>query len=93
MAGSSPMDAACATYEGISFEHDIFPRTKEPVWILGKEYITNRGKRFGFFGSLTKYWRISDRKNTSSSFHFLARGFSVHLCMSSLLVLLQQDNI
>ncbi|KAK2573814.1 Cysteine protease ATG4B [Acropora cervicornis] len=43
MAGSSAMDAACATYEGISFEHDIFPRTKEPVWILGKEYVTNRG--------------------------------------------------
>lgn len=43
MAGSSDMDATCATYEAISFEHDIFPRTKEPVWILGKEYITNRG--------------------------------------------------
>lgn len=37
------MDAACATYEGISFELDLFPRTKEPVWILGKEYITDRG--------------------------------------------------
>ena len=37
------MDAACATYEGISFELDLFPRTKEPVWVLGKEYITDRG--------------------------------------------------
>lgn len=37
------MDIACATYEGVSFELDLFPRTKEPVWILGKEYITDRG--------------------------------------------------
>lgn len=37
------MDIACATYEGVSFELDSFPRTKEPVWILGKEYITDRG--------------------------------------------------
>lgn len=37
------MDIACATYEGVSFELDSFPRTKEPVWILGKKYITDRG--------------------------------------------------
>lgn len=37
------MDIACATYEGVSFELDLFPRTKEPVWILGKKYITDRG--------------------------------------------------
>lgn len=37
------MDIACATYEGVSFELDLLPRTKEPVWILGKEYITDRG--------------------------------------------------
>ncbi|XP_073255367.1 cysteine protease ATG4A-like isoform X1 [Porites lutea] len=36
------MDIACATYEGVSLELDLFPRTKEPVWILGKEYITDR---------------------------------------------------
>ncbi|XP_068732115.1 cysteine protease ATG4B-like isoform X1 [Montipora capricornis] len=36
------MDAACVTYEGVSFELDHFPRTREPVWILGKEYITDR---------------------------------------------------
>ena len=38
------MDAACVTYEAISFEQDIFPKTKEPIWILGKQYITGRGK-------------------------------------------------
>ena len=38
------MDAACITYEAISFEQDVFPKTKEPVWILGKQYITDRGK-------------------------------------------------
>lgn len=38
------MDAACITYEAISFEQDEFPRTKEPVWILGKQYITYKGK-------------------------------------------------
>lgn len=37
------MDIACATYEGVSFELDRFPRTKESVWVLGKEYITDRG--------------------------------------------------
>ena len=37
------MDAACATYEGIAFELDLFPRTREPVWVLGKEYVTDRG--------------------------------------------------
>ena len=37
------MDIACATYEGVSFELDLFPRTKEPVWILGKKCITDRG--------------------------------------------------
>ena len=49
------MDAACITYEGISLEQDIFPRTKEPVWILGKEYITDKGKDyFSFFDDLMK---------------------------------------
>ena len=43
------MDAACATYEGISFELDLFPRTREPVWILGKEYITDRGNNVSFY--------------------------------------------
>ncbi|KAL9963595.1 hypothetical protein ACROYT_G027118 [Oculina patagonica] len=43
MAGPD-MDAACITYEAISFEQDVFPRTKEPVWILGKQYITDRGE-------------------------------------------------
>ena len=38
------MDAACVTYEAISFEQDVFPKTKEPIWILGKQYITDRGK-------------------------------------------------
>ena len=42
------MDAACVTYEGISFELDLFPRTREPVWILGKEYITDRGSSVYF---------------------------------------------
>lgn len=43
MAGIE-MDAACVTYEAISFEQDIFPKTKEPIWILGKQYITDRGR-------------------------------------------------
>jgi len=43
MAGLE-MDAACITYEAVSFEQDVFPKTKEPVWILGKQYITDRGK-------------------------------------------------
>ena len=43
MAGLE-MDAACVTYEAISFEQDVFPKTKEPIWILGKQYITDRGK-------------------------------------------------
>ena len=43
MAGLE-MDTTCATYEAISFEQDVFPKTKEPVWILGKQYITDRGK-------------------------------------------------
>lgn len=38
------MDAACITHEAISFEQDAFPRIKEPVWILGKQYITDKGK-------------------------------------------------
>ena len=38
------MDATCITYDAISFEQDVFPRTKEPVWILGKQYITDKGK-------------------------------------------------
>lgn len=53
------MDAACITYEGISLEQDIFPRTKEPVWILGKEYITDKGKDyFSFFDDLMKTFDI-----------------------------------
>ena len=38
------MDTACITYEGVSFEQDLFPRTKEPIWILGKNYSTNKGR-------------------------------------------------
>ncbi|XP_027048707.1 cysteine protease ATG4B-like [Pocillopora damicornis] len=38
------MDTACITYEGVSFEQDLFPRTKEPIWILGKNYSTNKGE-------------------------------------------------
>lgn len=49
------MDAACITYEAISFEQDVFPRTKEPVWILGKQYITDRGKdNFRSYNDLLK---------------------------------------
>ena len=51
------MDAACATYEGISFELDLFPRTKEPMWILGKEYITDRGNdSFRFSLDSRNHW-------------------------------------
>lgn len=38
------MDTACITYEGVAFEQDTFPRTKEPIWVLGKEYFTNKGE-------------------------------------------------
>ena len=49
------MDTACITYEGVSFEQDIFPRTKEPVWILGKEYTSNKGTdNINFFPDLIK---------------------------------------
>lgn len=89
MAGYSYMDAACATYEGISFELDIFPRSKEPVWILGKEYITNRGKRFGFFANLTKYCVFLTVKIQASPFISWQEVFPVQLFMSSLLVLVQ----
>lgn len=49
------MDTACITYEGVSFEQDLFPRTKEPIWILGKNYSTNKGRdNFNFNPDLVK---------------------------------------
>lgn len=42
MAGPA-MDAACLTYEGINFEVETFPRTKDDVWLLGKHYNLDEG--------------------------------------------------
>ena len=39
------MDAACLTYEGVSLELEVFPRTKDDVWILGRKYNTEKGNQ------------------------------------------------
>ncbi|XP_031554762.1 cysteine protease ATG4B-like [Actinia tenebrosa] len=37
------MDATCITYEGINFEVETFPPTKDDVWVLGKHYNIEEG--------------------------------------------------
>lgn len=68
------MDAACATYEAISFDQDTFPRTKEPVWILGKQYITDRGK--DNFRSSNNLLKTSDFVRTLQRKLYLINYFS-----------------
>ena len=49
------MDAACMTYEGISFQLEAFPRTKEPVWVLGRIYNIQPG-------NTAFYWSLQFKK-------------------------------
>lgn len=42
------MDAACLTYEGINFEVETFPPTKDDVWVLGKHYNIDEGKNHSY---------------------------------------------
>ena len=62
MAGLE-MDATCITYEAVSLEQDVFPKTKEPVWILGKQYITDRGK-----GNFIRQNEILKRRRCQNNF-------------------------
>jgi len=71
MAGLE-MDAACITYEAISFEQDVFPKTKEPVWILGKQYITGRGKgNFIRQNEILKHMTIPEFQSTAAGKFYL----------------------
>ena len=74
MAGPMMIDAACLTYEGVALELEVFPRTKDDVWILGKKYNTEKGAfPFGvvemFLSRQDKYtWR--NRRYSNSGFSF-----------------------
>ncbi|KAM4655297.1 cysteine protease ATG4B isoform 3-T3 [Amazona ochrocephala] len=56
------MDAATLTYDTLRFEYEDFPETKEPVWILGREYSVFTEKEEILLDVTSRLW-FTYRKN------------------------------